>query len=76
MKIEEMSVASLALALGCCCVALLIALGVKHYQYLEVRQQNMKLELEVRNLTAQTNEITAQWLEMVKRIKNHEVTTR
>jgi uncharacterized protein HemX len=69
MKIEKLTV-----ALGCCCVALLIALGIKHYQYLEVRQQNMKLELEVRNLTAQTNEITAQWLEMVKRIKRHEVT--
>jgi uncharacterized membrane protein YciS (DUF1049 family) len=57
-------------------MALLIALGIKHYQYLEVRQQNMKLELQVRNLTAQTNEITAQWLEMVKRVKNHEVKAR
>lgn len=66
----------LTVFLGCACMALLIALGIKHYQYLEVRQQNMKLELQVRNLTAQTNEITAQWLEMVKRVKNHEVKAR
>ena len=53
------------------CLTLTIALGVQHQKLLEVQEQNTRMEKQVKTLTAQVNEITAQWLELVKRVKYH-----
>ena len=53
------------------CLALTIALGVEHHKLIEVQEQNALMEKQMKTLTAQVNEITAQWLELVKRVKYH-----
>ena len=61
----------LSVALICLCVALCIAMGLQHRELVEAQAQNMRMEKQIKTLTAQVNEITAQWMEMVKRMKYH-----
>ena len=53
------------------CLTLTIALGVEHHKLIEVQEQNTRMEKQMKTLSAQVNEITAQWLELVKRVKYH-----
>lgn len=53
------------------CLTLTLALGVEHHKLIEVQEQNALMEKQMKTLTAQVNEITAQWLELVKRVKYH-----
>ena len=53
------------------CLTLTLALGVEHHKLIEVQEQNVLMEKQMKTLTAQVNEITAQWLELVKRVKYH-----
>lgn len=53
------------------CLTLTIALGVEHHKLIEVQEQNTRMEKQMKTLSAQVNEITAQWLDLVKRMKYH-----
>ena len=53
------------------CLTLTLALGVEHHKLIEVQEQNALMEKQMKTLTAQVNEITAQWLDLVKRMKYH-----
>ena len=48
-------------------MALMVAIGIEHYQLLQAKQEIMRLELLNKNLTAQANDVTMQWVEMLKR---------
>ena len=68
MGFENESMARRA-AVFCAClsVALMVAIGIEHYQLLQARQEIMRLELLNKNLTAQVNDVTMQWVELLKR---------
>ncbi len=53
------------------CLTLTLALGVEHHKLIEVQEQNVLMEKQIKTLDAQVNEITAQWLDLVKRMKYH-----
>lgn len=52
-------------------LALLLALGVQHQKLVEVQDQNMRMEKQIKELSGQVNEITASWLDLMKRVKYH-----
>ena len=53
------------------CLILTLALGVERQKLIEVQEQNALMEKQIKTLTVQVNEITAQWLDLVKRMKYH-----
>jgi uncharacterized protein YoxC len=57
--------------LSCLCVALTICLGVSLHQLTQARQIVDKQEKQLKELYGQVNELTLQYVEIVKRINNH-----
>ena len=53
------------------CMALLLVIGYQHEQYTELAAQNHKMELQIREMSTQVNEIWAEYMGMMKRIQQH-----
>jgi hypothetical protein len=50
---------------------LAISLGVTHCQLQEAQEQNARMEQQLKELYGQVNELTLQYVEIVKRVQNH-----
>jgi len=57
--------------LVCLCLSLAVALGVAHHDLYEARQTVDKQERQLKELYGQVNELTLQYVEIVKRINRH-----
>jgi cell division protein FtsL len=57
--------------LSCLCVALAVGLGVVTHQLVEARATIDKQEAQLKELYGQVNELTLQYVEIVKRINRH-----
>lgn len=55
----------------CLCIVLAINLGMAHYDLYEARQVIDKQERQLKELYAQVNDITLQYVEIVKRLQKH-----
>lgn len=61
----------LVIFLTCLCIALLLVIGYQHEQYVELAAQNHKMELQIKEMSSQVNEIWAEYMGMMKRIQQH-----
>ena len=61
----------LSVFLMCLCVALLVAFGVTHAKLQESQATVAKQEAQLKELYAQVNELTVQYVGIVKRIQQH-----
>jgi peroxiredoxin family protein len=61
----------LTVALICVCVALAVGWGVTQHKLIEARQTVDKQERQLKELYGQVNELTLQYVEIVKRINKH-----
>jgi cell division protein FtsL len=57
--------------LSCLCIALAVGLGVVTHQLMEARATVDRQERQLKELYGQVNELTLQYVEIVKRINNH-----
>ncbi len=57
--------------LSCLCIALTICLGVSLHQLTQARQIVDKQERQLKELYGQVNELTLQYVDVVKRINRH-----
>lgn len=53
------------------CVVLMIALGYEHHKAAELREKNARMEQQIKELTGQVEEISAQFIEVVRRVQSH-----
>ena len=63
----------LSVFLMCLCVALLITFGVTHARLQEAKATVAKQEAQLKELYAQVNELTVQYVGIVKRIQQHDI---
>lgn len=61
----------IVVALSCLCIALAVALGVTTHRFVEARQTVDKQERQLKELYGQVNELTLQYVEIVKRLQRH-----
>jgi cell division protein FtsL len=61
----------LTVFLTCLCVALAIGWGVTQHKLTEARQTVDKQERQLKELYGQVNELTLQYVEIVKRLQRH-----
>lgn len=61
----------LTVFLTCLCIALAIGLGVTQHRLVEARQTVDKQERQLKELYGQVNELTLQYVEIVKRLQRH-----
>ena len=61
----------IVVALSCLCVALAVGLGVVTHRLVEARATVDKQERQLKELYGQVNELTLQYVEIVKRINKH-----
>jgi uncharacterized protein YoxC len=61
----------IVVALSCLCIALAVGLGVTTHQLVEARQTVDRQERQLKELYCQVNELTWQYVEIVKRINKH-----
>jgi uncharacterized protein YoxC len=61
----------IVVALSCLCIALAVGLGVATHQLVEARATVDKQERQLKELYGQVNELTLQYVEIVKRINRH-----
>jgi cell division protein FtsB len=61
----------LTVFLTCLCIALAVGLGVTTHRLVEARQVVDKQERQLKELYGQVNELTLQYVEIVKRIQKH-----
>lgn len=61
----------IVVALSCLCLALAVGLGVVTHQLVEARATVDRQERQLKELYGQLNEITLQYVEIVKRINRH-----
>jgi uncharacterized protein YoxC len=61
----------IVVALSCLCIALAICLGVSLHQLTQARQIVDKQERQLKELYGQVNELTLQYVDIVKRINTH-----
>ena len=61
----------LTVFLTCLCIALAIGLGVATHQLTRARQVIDKQERQLKELYGQVNEITLQYVDIVKRFNKH-----
>lgn len=61
----------LVVALSCLCIALAVGLGVATHQLVEARATVDKQERQLKELYGQVNELTLQYVDIVKRINKH-----
>ena len=57
--------------LVCLCLSLAVALGIAHHDLHEARQTVDKQERQLKELYGQVNELTLQYVDVVKRINRH-----
>lgn len=61
----------LTVALICVCIALAVGLGVTTHRLVEARQTVDKQERQLKELYGQVNELTLQYVEIVKGVQKH-----
>lgn len=61
----------IVVALSCLCIALAVGLGVATHQLVEARQIVDKQERQLKDFYGQVNELTLQYVDIVKRINRH-----
>ena len=61
----------LTIFLLCLSISLAVGLGVATHQLVEARQTVDKQERQLRELYGQVNELTLQYVEIVKRLQKH-----
>jgi uncharacterized protein YoxC len=61
----------IVVALSCLCIALAVGLGVATHQLVEARATVDKQERQLKELYGQVNELTLQYVDIVKRINKH-----
>jgi cell division protein FtsL len=61
----------LTVFLTCLCVALAVGWGVTQHKLTEARQTVDRQERQLKELYGQVNELTLQYVEIVKRIQTH-----
>ena len=61
----------LVVMLSCLCIALAVGLGVATHQLVEARATVDKQERQLKELYGQVNELTLQYVDIVKRINRH-----
>ena len=61
----------IVVALSCLCIALAVGLGVATHQLVEARATVDRQERQLKELYGQVNELTLQYVEIVKRINSH-----
>lgn len=61
----------LTVVLICVCIALTVGLGVTTHRLVEARQTVDKQERQLKELYGQVNELTLQYVEIVKRLQRH-----
>jgi uncharacterized protein YoxC len=61
----------IVVALSCLCIALAVGLGVTTHQLVEARATVDKQERQLKELYGQVNELTLQYVEIVKRLQRH-----
>ena len=57
--------------LACLCIALAVGLGVATHRLVEARATVDKQEQQLKELYGQVNELTLQYVEIVKRLQRH-----
>ena len=68
---EEKMLNRLVVFLTCLCCALLLLVGYQHEQYSEARDTISRQETQMKELYGQVNELTLQYVEIVRRANNH-----
>ncbi len=61
----------IVVALSCLCIALAVGLGVAAHQLVEARATIDKQETQLKELYGQVNELTLQYVGIVKRLQKH-----
>jgi cell division protein FtsL len=61
----------IVVALSCLCVALAVGLGVTTHRLAEARATIDKQETQLKELYGQVNELTLQYVGIVKRLQKH-----
>jgi flagellar biosynthesis protein FliQ len=61
----------IVVALSCLCVALAVGLGVTTHRLVEARTTIDKQETQLKELYGQVNELTLQYVGIVKRLQEH-----
>lgn len=61
----------IVVALSCLCVALAVGLGVAAHQLVEARATIDKQEAQLKEYYGQVNELTLQYVDIVKRLQRH-----
>jgi cell division protein FtsL len=61
----------IVVALSCLCIALAVGWGVTQHKLTEARQTVDRQERQLKELYAQVNDITLQYVEIVKRMQRH-----
>jgi hypothetical protein len=61
----------IVVALSCLCIALAVGLGVTHYRLVEANETIVKQETQLKELYGQVNELTLQYVGIVKRLQKH-----
>lgn len=61
----------IVVALSCLCIALAVGLGVTTHQLIEARATIDKQETQLKELYGQLNELTLQYVGIVKRLQKH-----
>jgi flagellar biosynthesis protein FliQ len=59
----------IVVALSCLCIALAVGLGVATHQLVEARATVDRQERQLKELYGQVNELTLQYVDLVKRLK-------
>jgi hypothetical protein len=61
----------IVVALSCLCIALAVGLGVVIHRLVEARATIDKQETQLKELYGQVNDLTLQYVGIVKRLQNH-----
>jgi cell division protein FtsL len=61
----------IVVALSCLCIALAVGLGVVTHRLVEARATIDKQETQLKELYGQVNELTLQYVGIVKRLQKH-----
>lgn len=67
----EAMINRLVAVLTCLCIFLLVVVGYQHEKYSEAQDTIRKQETQLKELYGQVNELTLQYVGIVKRIQGH-----
>ena len=71
IEMTEKMMNRLVVFLTCLCIALLLVIGYQHQQYAELVEQNHRMELQLKKMSSQVNEIWAEYMGVMKRLQQH-----